>query len=124
VALYYDLVQLLTERAVVERDLGALDGFGGEPKVKREVVATLPCRFWWAKVGETGRSPMREYATPERSIHLSDGGILLEVGANIRAGDRIKEITDLHGNQLIEGNWRVISLLQIEDHLEAGLMRP
>src|SRR5215472_6892991 len=123
-ALYYDLVQLLTERAQVERDTATLDEFGGEPKAKREVVATLPCRFWWAKIGETGRSPMREYATPERTIHLTDGGLLLEVGANIRAGDHIKQIEDLTGKVLIEGAWRVISLLQIEDHVEAGLMRP
>jgi hypothetical protein len=121
--LAYTLSRLLTQHAPVERDVAELDEFGGEAKAERQIVATVLCRFWWWR--ETGsRSPSREYATPERTIHFTGGGVLLEPGADVKNGDHLASIQDSDGNVIIEGPFRVIAIEQIEDHLEAALMRP
>lgn len=121
--LMYDLNQLLTQQCPVERDLAVLDRFGGETKADRQVIDTPRCRFWWWR--ESGsRSPSREFATPERSINFTGGGVLLEPGADVESGDHIKQIEDLDGNVIIAGPFRVVAFEIIEDHLEAALMRP
>jgi hypothetical protein len=121
--LSYTLNQLLTQKVPIERDTATLDGFGGETKAKREVIATVRARFyWWRETGS--RSPSREYATPEQTINFTGGGVLLEPGANVEDGDHIASIQDPEGKVLIKGPFRVIAVQQIEDHLEAALMRP
>lgn len=121
--LAYTLNRLLTEQAPVERDVGERDKFGGEAKADRQIVATVRCRFWWWR--EAGsRSPSREYATPERTIHFTGGGVLLEPDADVLAGDHLASIQDPDGNVLVPGPFRVVSFEVVEDHLEAALMRP
>lgn len=121
--LTYTLNRLLTQQAPIERDTATTDAFGGETKSKREVVETVRCRFWWWR--ESGsRSPSKEYATPQRTINFTGGGVLLPVGTDVRDGDHVKEIQDPGGGTLIEGPFRVIAVEQTEDHLEAALMRP
>jgi hypothetical protein len=123
VTLAYDLAQLLTQQCPVERDERALDRFGGETKADRKVIGTPRCRFWWWR--ESGsRSPSREYATPERTINFTGGGVLLEPGSDVQSGDHVQSIQDEDGGVIIEGPFRVVAVEQIEDHLEAALMRP
>jgi hypothetical protein len=119
----YTLNRLLTEQAPVERDVGELDDFGGEAKADRQVIGTVRCRVWWWR--EAGsRSPSREYATPERTIHFTGGGVLLEPGADVLPGDHLANIEDEDGNVIVHGPFRVVSFEIVEDHLEAALMRP
>lgn len=121
--LAYTLNRTLTQQCPVERDMGVTDSFGGEAKTDRKVIATVRCRLWWWR--ETGsRSPSREYATPERTINFTGGGVLLEPGADVEDGDHIASIQDPEGNVIVEGPFRVIAVQQIEDHFEAALMRP
>lgn len=121
--LAYTLNRLLTQQAPIERDTATTDAFGGETKAKREVVETVRCRFWWWR--ESGsRSPSREYATPERTINFTGGGILLELDANVKDGDHVANIQDPDGNVLVDGPFRVIAVQLLEDHREAALMRP
>ena len=121
--LAYTLSRLLTQQCPIERDAATRDQFGGEAKSTREVVATLRCRFWWWR--ESGsRSPSKEYATPQRTINFTGGGVLLELGADIQDGDHIKQIEDPTGSVLVDGPFRVIAVEQTEDHVEAALMRP
>jgi len=123
VTLAYTLNRLLTQQAPIERDTATTDAFGGETKAKREVVETVRCRFWWWR--ESGsRSPSREYATPERTINFTGGGILLELDANVKDGDHVANIQDPDGNVLVDGPFRVIAVQLLEDHREAALMRP
>jgi hypothetical protein len=123
VTLTYTLDRLLTEQAPVERDTATTDAFGGETKTKREVVATPRCRFWWWR--ESGsRSPSKEYATPQRTINFTGGGIVVPRDTDIRDGDHVKEIQNPAGETLVEGPFRVVAVEQTEDHLEAALMRP
>lgn len=121
--LAYTLDRLLIQQAPVERDEGELDEFSGEPKADRQVIGTVRCRFWWWR--ESGsRSPSREYATPERTIHFTGGGVLLEPGADVQPGDHLAAIQDPDGNEIVHGPFRVVSFEVVEDHLEAALMRP
>ena len=50
----YDLGLLLTQTASIERDVGKLDHFGGEPKAKREIVDTTKCRMYWWRTTSGG----------------------------------------------------------------------
>lgn len=119
----YTLNRMLIQQAPVERDVAVLDDLGGEAKADRQVVATVRCRFWWWR--ESGsRSPSREYATPERTIHFTGGGALLEPGADVKAGDHLANILDEDGEVVVFGPFRVVSFEVIEDHLECALMRP
>jgi hypothetical protein len=123
VTLSYTLNHLLTQQTPIERDVAELDEFGGEEKADRQVIATVRCRFWWWR--EAGaRSPSREYATPERTIHFTGGGVLLEEGSDVQDGDHLASIQDPDGNVIVDGPFRVVAVEQIEDHLEAALMRP
>jgi hypothetical protein len=123
VTLAYTLDRLLTEQAPVERDTATTDTFGGKTKTKREVVATPRCRFWWWR--ESGsRSPSKEYATPQRTINFTGGGIVVPLGTDIRDGDHVKEIQNRAGEMLVEGPFRIVAVEQTEDNLEAALMRP
>jgi hypothetical protein len=119
----YTLDRLLTQQAPIERDTASRDAFGGETKAKREIVHTSKCRFWWWR--ESGsRSPSKEYATPSRTINFTGGGLLVPKGTDIQDGDHVKSIENLKGETLVAGPFRVVAVEELEDHVEAALMRP
>jgi hypothetical protein len=124
VTLEYTINKMLEfQQCPIERDVGELDRFGGEVKQDRVVLETVRCRFWWWR--ETGsRSPSREFATPERTIHFTGGGVMLDPQSQVKAGDHIAQVEDPEGNVIIAGPFRVVAVEQIEDHLEAAVMRP
>jgi hypothetical protein len=121
--LAYTMSKLLTQHANIERDEGTLDEFDGEAKRNRVVIAKVKCRFWWWREGGS-RSTSKEYATPQRTINFTGGGILMQKGTNIEDGDHIENIEDPEGNVLVEGPFRVVAVEQQESHVEAALMRP
>jgi hypothetical protein len=123
--LAYTLSRSLTQRAVLEREEGARDEFGGIAKAKRVVVGKkpIPCRFWWWKEGGA-RSASKEYATPTRTINFTGGGIIVRPDVDVRDGDWVTAIQDTEGNVVVEGPFRVVAVEQWGSHTECALMRP
>lgn len=121
--LAYTMQQLLTQQAVIDRDKSKRDEFGGELKVEREVIETVRCRFWWWREG-TSRGGPKEFATPQRTINLIGGGIIVPKETDIEEGDHIDAIQDLEGNTLVDGPFRVTGVEEWENHIECNLLRP
>jgi hypothetical protein len=119
----YTFDKLMTETAVVERDEAVLDEFGGEAKAERVVIGSISCRYWWWKTGGS-RGGSREFATPQRTINFTGGGLVCPLGSDIQDQDRIKEILDSEGNVMVDGPLRVVGVEEWDDHIEANLMRP
>lgn len=121
--LAYTINKTLTQKCTLLRDMSAKDELAGREKEERQVIETPRCRFWWWREA-AGRAVAREYATPQRTINFTGGGILVEPGSVVADGDHVGDIEDRKGNVIIAGPFRVVAVEQVEDHLEAALMRP
>jgi hypothetical protein len=125
--LAYTLNRLLTERAVVERDMGQVDAYGadGAPDWQQHLI--VPCRMWWA-VSQGARTANRTYVTPARAVPVSDGGMLVPTGTDITEADRIPRVLTYSPAEAswvpyIEGAFTISSVVTTDDHVEVGLIR-
>lgn len=108
-AYLYTMNKLLeNQQAVILRNVTSADQWGANPGEGWQVLATVPCLMWWDH--ESARGPARLYATPQREIALSEGGMLFPVGTDITEADRIQQITDTDGNVLVYGPFDVIGV--------------
>lgn len=109
---------------MIERDVAELDEFGGETKAKREVIGTIPARYWWWRVGGS-RGGAKEYATSTRTVESLGGAMIVPLGSDIKEGyDHVAEIQDEDGKVLFEGPFRVVGVEEYESHLNVALVRP
>ena len=118
----FDLEQIYTEQAVIERDMAQGDAYGSPGRPDWQHLSTVPCRLWWDKSAGV-RSANAEYVTPARDVPVQRGGILVPAGTDITEQDRITAIQDRSGNPLISGEIKVVAVLDQGSYLELNVSR-
>jgi hypothetical protein len=124
--LAYTLGKMLElQRAVIERDQSGLDQLGAEMAADWQVLATVACRFYWRK--ESGRGPAKEVASAQRTVGMSEGGLILPAGTDILIEDRISailDVSDLEGDPLVSGPLVLQAVFDYGDHVEVSWISP
>lgn len=124
----YTFTALLTEQAVVERDVSSADGYGATTGPQWEYLATYPCRLWWDRSSGV-RSANREYVSVARTVAMDEGGLLMALGTDITELDRVVAV-NVYNSQTenwepyVEGNFTIVAVLNQEDHMEIDVARP
>lgn len=126
--LAYTLERMLTQQAVIERDMGGLDEYGGDEPTNWQPHVTVPCRLWWAR-SSGARSANRVYVDPSRQVPVSEGGVIVPLGTDVTEQDRIARVEEFDQESerwetLVEGVVQIIAVLnQDGDHLELSVER-
>jgi hypothetical protein len=123
----YDLNVMLSSGehaalAVIERDMGAPDSFGGNNSPDWQTLATVPCMLWWDKSSGV-RSANREYVTPARMVPVSQGGILVASGTDVTEDDRIANLLTTDRDIWITGLFTITAVIEQTTHREVYLTR-
>lgn len=120
--LTYTLERLLTQQAVIERDMSVPGpgGSTGRPDWQEHLV--VPCRLWWFQ-SSGARSAQRTYVDPARTVPLSEGGMLLPLGTDVTEKDRIARVLHANGDVYIEGHLIIDAVLAQDDHMELNIDR-
>ena len=112
----YTLDQLWNQRAVVERNISSGDAYGAPNPADWQYHSTVRCRLWWSH--STGiRSANRTYVSQNRSVPVSQGGMIVPLGTNITEQDRITQVIDANGNVLYDAVFTVTSVINNETHI-------
>lgn len=126
--LQYTFQSLLTEQAVIERDMAGGDGYGGSEKPDWQYLATVPCRLVWSRA--TGvRSANRTYVSPARAVPVDEGMLMMMLGTDVTENDRIA-VVNLFDSQTgdwtpySDGNFTITAVLSEEDHMEVDVSHP
>ena len=123
--LAYTFNQLLTEQAVVERDMSTGDAYGASTGPDWQYHLTAPCRLWWDR--STGvRSANRTFVTPAREVPLDEGGMVFPMDTDIGENDRITVINVFNRDTgtwepYVEGLFTITAVIAQEDHLEVDV---
>lgn len=115
------LGQVLTQQAVLERDMGTVDAYGASAGSDWQPLATVPCRFWWWR--ESSRGPARELTSPQRTAGIGDGGLIVGSGLDVTIGDRLSRVLDASGDVVQAGPFDIVAVLAQEGHLEVFVRR-
>ena len=87
------------------------DPFGGKGAPDwRSHVDNLPC-FIWQTAG-------REVTDGEKVVTVDDRRMIVPLGTDVVATDRIASVTDRQGTELYAGPMRIESVARRSDHLE------
>jgi hypothetical protein len=125
--LAYTFNNLLTEQAVVQRDISSADGYGSTTGPNWQYLSTIPCRLWWLR-SEGIRSANRRWVTPARDVPMDEGGLLVPLDTDITELDRITAI-NVYNSQTgtwlpyAAGNYTITAVLKEEDHMEIDVSR-
>jgi hypothetical protein len=117
-----DLTQVLTQQAVLERDHATLDEWNQPGPSDWQPLATVACRHWWWTQG--GRGPSHEFTSPDRTVSVDEGGIVIPPDVDVTAIDRVARITDPAGNTILPGPLQILAVLVHETHIELVVRRP
>jgi hypothetical protein len=121
----YTLQEILSQRAVIQRDKGARDALGGEGKTNWETISTAKCRLWWWKGSKgTDKSASKQFARPSATVDVTGGEMAVPLGTDVTEQDRILRVTTPSGEVLEEGPFRILSVNRYESHVELSLERP
>lgn len=124
----YTLNRLLTEQAVIERNMAGQDAYGADRPDDWQLHVTVACLSWWDRSAGV-RSANRTYVDPARTVPISQGGMLLPLGTDVTEKDRI---TQINVYDPVEGEWvpGVVGIIEIAaildqstDHLEVNIIR-
>ncbi len=99
--LAYTINKLLTQQAVIQRDLSTSDRYGSKAREDWQTISTSPCVMWWWH--ESARGPAKEFASAQRTVAMNEGGFLFPVGTDVTEDDQVLQINDLDGNMLVHG---------------------
>lgn len=125
--LSYTLSGLLTEKAVIQRDMGQVDAYGADGTPDWQDHLTVPCRIWWLK-GTGARSANRTYISPARTASVSEGGMMLALGTDVTERDRITQVLRVDAETgswmpYVEGIIVISAVVAQEDHMELSISR-
>jgi hypothetical protein len=120
--LAYTLDRLLTQTAVIQRNVAAADAFGADVPPDWQPHLTVACLLWWAR--STGaRSANRTYVSPARQAAVSEGGLLMPLGTDVTEQDRIMQINTPPSEEPVAGLLEIVAVLNQWDHLEVEVTR-
>src|SRR5438132_797565 len=117
-----DLDQVLTQHVELQRDQATADAYGAETAPNWQSLATVRCRFWWWTQGYRG--PAHEGVSPERTVSVGDGGLLVPLGTDVTALDRVADILDAQFNVVQAGPLEIVAVSAQETHIELYVRRP
>jgi hypothetical protein len=120
--LAYTQNMLFIHQAVIERDVATTDQYGADTPPDFQVLATVPCRLFWAR--GSGMRSQKELETPQRLAAVTSGGVMFPLGTDLNEADRIARILDSNGDLYIEGTFEVLAAAAQETHLEVSVVRP
>lgn len=120
----YTIARILeNHRAVIERDDASYDEGGARLASDWREIATVKCLFYFRK--QSSRGPAREIAAPQRSITISDGGLILPPGTDITDRDRISKILAPHNDEVLyEGPFSAQAVFIYPSHVEVSWIDP
>ena len=125
--LTYTFNNLLTEQAVIERDVSVPDAYGATVDGSNwQYLSTVPCRLWWDRSSGV-RSANRTYVTPARTVPMDEGALLMPLGTDVLEVDRIS-VVNVYDAQTrnwvpyVEGNFTITAVLVQEDHMEIDVI--
>lgn len=123
----YDLALLFSEGqrsgfAVIERDMGVGDAYGGESSPNWRTLSTVPCVLVWNRSTGT-RSASRTYVTPARTVSEQEGMFVIPAGTDVTEEDRVARFVDADGNVIEDGLFLIGVLLEQGTHLELYVER-
>lgn len=105
----------MTMRVDIERDMAAEDGYNQRgPTSWQTLSEDVPCYAWQG----TGR-PSAERSV-EQVVRTDMPGMVVPLGTDIQAGDRIRRIADRRGRELF-GAMPVDAVRRRRDHLRVDL---
>ena len=124
--LAYTFNQMLTEQAVIERDMSGGDAYGGSVGPDWKYLSTVPCRLWWDRSSGV-RSANRTYVTPARQVPMDEGALLFPLDTDIIEDDRITQINVFNHNTgtwepYVVGHFNLTAVLVQEDHMEVDVI--
>lgn len=104
--------QRMRQRATVERQMQTnRDPFGGKGTPDwRTHLQDLPCMIW--------QTAGREVTDGEKVVTVDDRRMIVPLGSDVTAQDRIASVTDRQGTELYPGPMRIESVARRTDHLE------
>lgn len=111
----------MTHRCNVERDTSIVDNNIGARNPPNWVVqyADQPCFYFGLLFQRQGR----ELITEMQGEAISEFGVMIPLGTDITAEDRINGITDRGGTVLVGGLINIKSILYHHTHMELKLER-
>jgi hypothetical protein len=126
--LAYTLSRLMTEQAVIQRNMSQADAYGADGPENWQPLSTIPCRLWWDKSTGGARSANRVYVDPARAVPIDQGGLLVALGTDVTENDRITQVlarNPVSGTwtTYLEGLFTIVAVLVQEDHMEINLTR-
>ena len=124
----YTLDRLMSQQAVIIRDVSVDDAYGGQTPPDWQPHLTVPCRMWWLKSSGI-RSANREYATAASTAVVSAGGMILPAGTDVTQEDRISQVNALDAQTgewglLVSGIFEITAVLNEITHVELDVLRP
>ena len=99
-------------RCTTERDQGGDDPFGGGENWQTHET-DLPCS-WWSSTG-------REQVSDDRSVVLADEHLIVARDADVVEGDRIVNIRDHRGRDVLDRARTVEYIAVQRSHLDCSL---
>lgn len=125
--LSYTLTRLMTERALIQRDMGVVDAYGAPATPDWQPHLTVSCRLVWDRSSGV-RSANRTYVSPVRTVPMDEGMILLELGTDVTERDRITQVLSYDPQAqtwvpFVDGLMTITAVVPQEDHLELDVSR-
>lgn len=109
------------QQAIILRDMSSPDVGGARTGEDWQPLGDpVPVLMWWDPENLRGE-PDKLYATPQREIALSVGGMLVPFGTDVTEADRIEQIQDNQGSVLVYGPFDIVGVFTDTPQSFAGL---
>ena len=112
---------VMTQQAVIERDQSTRDSHGAKRNRTWGTLATVQCFMWWG----SGRIITRVGSVqqhPEATVGLDVGGLVLPAGTDVTERDRISQILDADGNEIV-GKLEILAVANFVPVVEISFRR-
>lgn len=103
----------MAQRCAIERRAVGSDGGGGQTETWAAHLTNLPCRTWF----ETGR----EKVIGDRITVTAQQCVIVPIGTDVTAADRLASIADRLGQVVLAGPEDIATVAHRTDHVELRL---